>query len=202
MSEGVFETSSTAKPQFLNWTRRLIIFISIVYLLQVLSQTLISRNWAVFLLGLHPPAVTSGEWWRLLTAAFLHGSLLHLGFNMLALWLLGVQIERFLGSKRFLILYFASALGGSFASFYFSPPATFSIGASGAVFGLMGAFVVIGKKKRVDVSQVLVLLAINIALGFTVSGIDWRAHLGGLITGVIVTKILLTPFGRKNKSNY
>lgn len=184
------------------WTKRLVFFIGGVYVLQLLSQTLIARNWAVFTLGLHPPAVTSGEWWRLVTATFLHGSLLHLGFNLLALWLLGTQIEKFLGSKNFLILYFASAIGGSLASYYFSPPATFSIGASGAVFGLMGAFVVIGKKMQADVSQVLVFLAINIVLGFTISGIDWRAHLGGLITGIVVTKLLLTPFGRKNKSNY
>ena len=66
----------------------------------------------------------------------------------------------------------------------------------------MGAFVVIGKKVNADVSQILVLLFINLVLGFTLSGIDWRAHLGGLITGVIVTRLLLTPFGRKNKSNH
>jgi len=184
------------------WTKRLVIFISGIYLLQLLSQTLIARNWAVFMFGLHPPAVANGDWWRLITATFLHGSLIHLGFNMLALWILGTQIERFIGSKKFLVLYFSSALGGSLFSFYFSPPTTFSIGASGAVFGLMGAFVVIGKKVNADVSQILVLLFINLVLGFTLSGIDWRAHLGGLITGVIVTRLLLTPFGRKNKSNH
>lgn len=184
------------------WTKRLVIFISGIYLLQLLSQTLVARNWAVLMFGLHPPAVANGDWWRLITATFLHGSLIHLGFNMLALWVLGTQIERFIGSSKFLVLYFASALGGSLFSFYFSPPTTFSIGASGAVFGLMGAFVVIGKKVNADVSQIMVLLFINLALGFTLSGIDWRAHLGGLITGVIVTRLLLTPFGRKNKSNH
>lgn len=188
--------------QAATWTKRLVIFISGVYVLQLLSQTLIARNWAVFMFGLHPPAVANGDWWRLITATFMHGSLIHLGFNMLALWILGTQIESFIGSKKFLILYFSSAIGGSLFSFYFSPPATFSIGASGAVFGLMGAFVVIGKKVNADVSQIMVLLFINLVLGFTVSGIDWRAHLGGLITGIIVTKLLLTPFGRKNKSNH
>ncbi|MGA1592862.1 MAG: rhomboid family intramembrane serine protease [Candidatus Nanopelagicales bacterium] len=195
-------TNRYLNRQASTWTKRLVIFISGIYLLQLLSQTLVARNWAVFMFGMHPPAVANGDWWRLITATFLHGSLIHLGFNMLALWILGTQIERFIGSSKFLVLYFASALGGSLFSFYFSPPTTFSIGASGAVFGLMGAFVVIGKKVNADVSQILVLLFINLVLGFTLSGIDWRAHLGGLITGVIVTRLLLTPFGRKDKSNH
>ena len=195
-------TNRYLNRQASTWTKRLVIFISGIYLLQLLSQTLVARNWAVFMFGMHPPAVANGDWWRLITATFLHGSLIHLGFNMLALWILGTQIERFIGSSKFLVLYFASALGGSLFSFYFSPPTTFSIGASGAVFGLMGAFVVIGKKVHADVSQIMVLLFINLVLGFTLSGIDWRAHLGGLITGVIVTRLLLTPFGRKDKSNH
>ena len=185
MTEEVFKTSA-------RWTKRLIIIIGAIYLLQVLSKSLIGPNWAVFMFGLHPPAVANGDWWRLITATFLHGSLLHLGFNMLALWILGTQVEIYLGSKKFLLLYFVSAIGGSLASFYFSPPATFSIGASGAIFGLMGAFIVIGKKLRADVSQIMILLLINVVLGFTVSGIDWRAHLGGLVAGAIFTKVLLS----------
>ena len=185
MAEEVFKTSA-------KWTKRLIIIIGAIYLLQVLSKSLIGSNWAVIMFGLHPPAVANGDWWRLITATFLHGSLLHLGFNMLALWILGTQVENYLGSKKFLLLYFVSAIGGSLASFYFSPPATFSIGASGAIFGLMGAFIVIGKKLRADVSQIMVLLLINVVLGFTVSGIDWRAHLGGLVAGVVFTKVLLS----------
>jgi rhomboid protease GluP len=185
MAEEVFKTSA-------KWTKRLIIFVSAIYILQVLSKSLFGSNWAVFMFGLHPPAVANGDWWRLITATFLHGSLLHLGFNMLALWILGTQIESYLGSKNFLLLYFVSAIGGSLASFYFSPPATFSIGASGAIFGLMGAFIVIGKKLRADVSQIMILLLINVVLGFTVSGIDWRAHLGGLVAGAVFTKVLLS----------
>jgi len=185
MTEEVFKTSA-------RWTKRLIIIISAIYLLQLLSKSLIGPSWAVFMFGLHPPAVANGDWWRLITATFLHGSLLHLGFNMLALWILGTQVEIYLDSKKFLLLYFVSAIGGSLASFYFSPPATFSIGASGAIFGLMGAFIVIGKKLRADVSQIMILLLINVVLGFTVSGIDWRAHLGGLVAGAVFTKVLLS----------
>lgn len=188
--------------QATTWTKRLVIFISSIYILQLVTRFLIAPNWIVFMFGLHPPAVSNGELWRLITATLLHGSLLHLGFNMLALWILGTQIEQYLNAKKFIYLYFASALGGSLFSFFFSPPATFSIGASGAVFGLMGAMVVIGKKINADVSQIMILLGINLVIGFTLSGIDWRAHLGGLITGFVVTRFLLTPFGRKNKSNY
>lgn len=185
MTEEVFKTSA-------KWTKRLIIIIGAIYLLQVLSKSLIGPNWAVFMFGLHSPAVANGDWWRLITATFLHGSLLHLGFNLLALWILGTQVEIYLGSKNSLLLYLVSAMGGSLASFYFSPPATFSIGASGAIFGLMGAFIVIGKKLRADVSQITILLLINVVLGFTVSGIDWRAHLGGLVAGAVFTKVLLS----------
>jgi rhomboid protease GluP len=192
MSEEVFETSARSNNlPSAKWTKRLVVLISSIYLLQFISKSVMGSNWAVFMLGLHPPAVASGDWWRLITATFLHGSLLHLGFNMLALWILGTQIEIFMGSKKFLLLYVGSALGGSLASFYFSPAATFSIGASGAIFGLMGAFVVIGRKLKTDVSQIIVLLVINLILGFTVSGIDWRAHLGGLLAGIVLTKVLI-----------
>jgi membrane associated rhomboid family serine protease len=193
MSEAVFETSAPRNnPPAASWTKRLVFIILFVYLIQMLSRYLIAENWAVLSWGLHPPAVTGGQWWRLISATFLHGSLIHLGFNLLALWLLGSQIEKFLGAKFFLLLYFTSALGGSLASTYFSPAATFSIGASGAIFGLMGAFIIIGKKIKADVSQIVVLLVINLVLGFTVSGIDWRAHLGGLLAGVLFTKFLVS----------
>ncbi|MGA1450215.1 MAG: rhomboid family intramembrane serine protease, partial [Candidatus Nanopelagicales bacterium] len=109
-------TNRYLNRQASTWTKRLVIFISGIYLLQLLSQTLVARNWAVFMFGMHPPAVANGDWWRLITATFLHGSLIHLGFNMLALWILGTQIERFIGSSKFLVLYFASALGGSLFS--------------------------------------------------------------------------------------
>lgn len=104
MTEEVFKTSA-------KWTKRLIIIIGAIYLLQVLSKSLIGPNWAVFMFGLHSPAVANGDWWRLITATFLHGSLLHLGFNLLALWILGTQVEIYLGSKNSLLLYLVSAMG-------------------------------------------------------------------------------------------
>jgi membrane associated rhomboid family serine protease len=131
-----------------------------------------------------------GEQWRLFTAMFLHVNLLHLLFNMYVLYLLGPQLERLFGHTRFLVLFLVSGLGGSVASYWFSEPNTVSAGASGAIFGLMAALVVAGHAIKADITQVLVLIGINLAIGFLVGGIDWRAHLGGLVTGAAVAAVL------------
>ncbi len=132
-----------------------------------------------------------GEWYRLISSAFLHGSFLHIAFNMYVLFALGPTLERILGHSRFIVLYVASALGGAVASYYFSDIRTVSVGASGAIFGLMGALVVAGRRLRYDVTQVLILLGINVVIGFIAPGIDWRAHLGGLVVGAAVAAILV-----------
>lgn len=136
--------------------------------------------------GMIPLAIASGEWWRLLSAAFLHGSFLHIAFNMYALYWLGPQLENLLGHRRFLGLYLLAALGGNVASYYFSDIQTVSVGASGAIFGLLTATIVIGRELRADVSQLTLLLAINVGLGFFSSAIDWRAHLGGAAVGAAI----------------
>lgn len=125
--------------------------------------------------------VLDGEWYRVLTAAFVHEQFWHIGLNMYALWLLGGMLEPVLGRWRFTALYLLSALGGSAASLLATN--VISYGASGAVFGLMGALFIVMRRFGRDVSSVLVILAINVVFGFVVSGIDWRAHLGGLVTG-------------------
>jgi membrane associated rhomboid family serine protease len=135
-------------------------------------------------LGGMPVGVADGEWYRMLTAAFLHQQIWHLGLNMFALWILGSALEPVLGRWRFIALYLLSALGGSAASLATSD--VISFGASGAVFGLMGALFVVLRRIGRDVSAVLVILAINVVLGFVVPGIDWRAHLGGLVTGAVL----------------
>jgi membrane associated rhomboid family serine protease len=135
-----------------------------------------------------------GEWWRLLTSAFLHGSLLHIGFNMFVLFALGPTLERVLGHGRYLALYLLAALGGSVASYVFSDIRTVSVGASGAIFGLMGALLVAGRRLKSDMRQVAILLVINVVIGFLAPGIDWRAHLGGLVVGAAVAAVLVwTP---------
>jgi membrane associated rhomboid family serine protease len=142
--------------------------------------------------GMLPIAIADGnEYYRLITSMFLHGSLLHIGFNMLVLWSLGPSIENLLGHLRYGTLYLLAGLGGSVASFWFTGVLTPSIGASGAIYGLFGAWVVIGRRLNLDLTQVLGLIAINIVIGFIVPNVDWRAHLGGLVTGAIVAAIFV-----------
>lgn len=137
--------------------------------------------------GMWPAAVAvNDEWYRLLTSVFLHGSWLHLAFNMYVLYVLGPPLERLLGHVRFLALFLIAGLGGAVASFTFSTINTISVGASGAIFGLMGALVVAGRHLRADITQVLVLIGINVVIGFLAPGVDWRAHLGGLLVGAAV----------------
>jgi membrane associated rhomboid family serine protease len=171
------------------------------------TYTLIGINLAVFAaqllvgidvvakeLGMWPIGVAiGGEWWRLATAAFLHGSLLHIAFNMYVLFVLGPTLERILGHGRFIILYALAAFGGAVASYVLSDVRTVSVGASGAIFGLMGALVIAGQRLKYDIRQVLILLAINVVIGFIAPNVDWRAHLGGLVTGAIVAAIMVLP---------
>ena len=141
--------------------------------------------------GMFPAAIAvNGEYYRLFTAMFLHGSLLHIGFNMYVLYMFGPQLESVLGHLRFGLLYLLAGLGGSIASFWFSDPNVVSVGASGAIFGLMGAYIVIMHRLGNDTRQVIGLIGINLVLGFVISGVDWRAHIGGLVTGALVAAIM------------
>ncbi len=142
----------------------------------------------------------TNEWYRLVTSMFLHGSILHIMFNMYVLVVLGPTLERILGHGRFLLLFLVSGLGGSIASYWLSAPTTFSVGASGAIFGLMGALLVAGRRLKFDVTMVLVLIAINLAIGFIFSGIDWRAHLGGLVTGAALAAVMVLPDGKSRRA--
>lgn len=142
--------------------------------------------------------VADGEVYRLLTGAFLHGGLLHIAFNMYALWLFGPQLEAAFGRSRFLGLYLMAALGGTATSYAFGSLNTPSLGASGAVFGLFGAYLVLSRRLRRDASGLWVLLGINFVLGFVVANIDWRAHVGGLIAGAAASAIVVyAPANRR-----
>ena len=158
-------------------------------------QYLIGINEVANEFGMWPFGIALfGEWYRLLTAAFLHGGILHIAFNMYVLFALGPTLERVLGHVRFLTLYLVAALGGSVASYVFSDPRTVSVGASGAIFGLMGALIVAGRRLRWDITQVVVLLAVNVVIGFLSPGTDWRAHFGGLVVGALVAAVFVwTP---------
>lgn len=130
--------------------------------------------------------VAAGEHYRLLTAAFLHAGTFHLLTNMFALVSLGPVLEQALGRVRFLTLYVVSALGGSTLSYLVSDPGTFGVGASGAIFGLFGAYYVVVHRVGGDTGSIVMLLAINLVITFALPIIDWRAHVGGLLTGSAV----------------
>ena len=150
--------------------------------------------------GMQPLAIAlDGEWFRLVSSMFLHAGWLHIAFNMYVLYILGSPLERVLGHGRFLTLYMLSGIGGSVASYWFSAVNTLSVGASGAIFGLMAAWIVIGRRLDRDVTQIIFLLGINVALGFVIGGIDWRAHLGGAVTGAVVGLILTTGRGQEGR---
>lgn len=140
------------------------------------------------------------EPWRLLTAVFVHGGFLHLALNMLALWMLGQSLEPMLGRIRFLSLYLISGLGGSVAVALLAP-GTATVGASGAIFGLMAALLIIGRHIGANVTGILVILGINFVVGFVFSqNIAWQAHLGGAIVGALVAFILTRTRRREQRT--
>jgi membrane associated rhomboid family serine protease len=133
-----------------------------------------------------PAAVHHGEWYRLLTAPFLHANIEHILFNMVTLAIVGSPVEAELGKARFTVLYLLSALGGSVASYLLSPANVLGVGASGAIFGLMGAYFVLARRRGWEVANIGALIVVNLVIGFASSTIDWRAHVGGMITGAVV----------------
>lgn len=140
------------------------------------------------------------EPWRLLTTALVHGGFIHLALNMLALWMLGQSLEPILGRGRYLAMYAISALGGSVAVALIAAPGTGTVGASGAVFGLMAALFVIGRHIGANVTGILVVLGINFVFGVVVGGISWEAHLGGAITGALVAFLFTRTRRREQRT--
>jgi membrane associated rhomboid family serine protease len=129
-----------------------------------------------------------GDWYRLVTAMFLHASLLHLAFNMLALYWLGTVVEQALGSIRFLLVYFASGLAGSAGALVFTDPFTPTVGASGAIFGIMGALLVLEYRATGSLGgQAMGLIVLNLVLTFAIPNISIGGHLGGLAGGILAT---------------
>jgi membrane associated rhomboid family serine protease len=122
------------------------------------------------------------QYYRLFTAMFLHANFLHIASNMIALLIVGPAVEVMLGKTRFVVLYLLAGLGGSVCSYLLSPASEFGIGASGAIFGLMGAYVVLARRQRKPMGPVVGLIVINLLIGLT-GNIDWRAHIGGLVVG-------------------
>jgi membrane associated rhomboid family serine protease len=139
--------------------------------------------------------VANGDWWRLITAAFLHANVLHIGLNMLAVGWLGAPVERFVGHVRYLALYLVSGLAGS-AGALIATPTSPTVGASGAIFGILGALLIIEYQQTGNVTgQAFTLIVINLAFSFTVNGISVGGHIGGLIGGILAM-LALSRFGR------
>ena len=130
--------------------------------------------------------VNDGAYWQLVTSMFTHVQPLHLGFNMLALYFLGPTLEGVLGRARFLAAYFVSGLAGSAAVMVLSAPNGQTLGASGAIFGMMGVLVVVALKVRGQVQSVAMWIGLNLIFTFTIPNISWQGHLGGLAGGLIV----------------
>lgn len=141
--------------------------------------------------GLSAAPVAAGEWWRAITAGFLHSGLIHLGLNMAVLYMLGPPVERALGRLRFTVLYFTALITSSLGALLISPGG-FTVGASGAIFGLMGAIVVGQRAAGIDPwrSGILTWIVINLVFTLVVPGISIGGHLGGLAGGLIAGALL------------
>jgi membrane associated rhomboid family serine protease len=143
------------------------------------------------------PGVAGGEWWRLITSMFLHFGLVHLAMNMLALWFTGPDLEYALGRGRFVALYLLSGLGGS-AAVMLSGTDSITAGASGAVFGLFAALVIVLRRIGRSAAGVLPVLLVNLVVTFAVPGISIAGHLGGLVAGAVVAWALTTSAARRS----
>jgi membrane associated rhomboid family serine protease len=144
---------------------------------------------------LYGPAVANGDWWRLITSAFLHANLIHIGFNMYFLWFVGSAVESAIGRGRFLTIYLVSGLAGSAGALVFTPTSP-TVGASGALFGVLGAAVVLERQRNYVLGgSALALVVINLVLSFSLSNISVGGHIGGLIGGILCT-LVLSKFGR------
>lgn len=135
--------------------------------------------------------VSGGAWWQVLTSAFTHQQVWHLAMNMIALYMLGPAVENIVGRVRFLAIYLLSAVAGSTAVMWLSEPYGQTVGASGAIYGLMGALLVIALRHKGDTRQLWTLIGINVVLTLTgLNYISWQGHLGGFVGGLVATAVL------------
>ena len=168
----------------------------LLYLVELAHTSLASDWWMLGYAQNYPggPAqgVAAGQWYRLITSAFLPGTgslgILDIAFNMWALYIVGPGLEQVLGRVRFLAVYLLSAVGGSVLFYYLVPPNQPALGASGAIFGLFGAWFVVSRRLHLDSRGIIMLIGINLALSLVYrSTIAWQDHVGGLITGAVIT---------------
>ncbi len=148
--------------------------------------------------ALYGPLVADGEWWRIITAGFLHAGLLHIAFNMYFLYFLGTLLEPAIGKLRFGVIYFVSMIGGSLGALVLSPDAV-TVGASGAVFGSMGAAILALRARGIDPMQsgLGITLLLNLAITFLIPGISIGGHLGGLVAGGLIGYLMFEIADRR-----
>jgi membrane associated rhomboid family serine protease len=183
------------------------------------TKILIAINGAIYLLGaaqgaglnnpggslyaklwLDAPQLHNGGWWRLVTTMFLHASVLHIAFNMFALWFIGRPVEQYLGTARYIGLYLVSGLAGSAGALVQSPGVT--VGASGAIFGILGAMLIIEWQVTGRLAgNAMTLIVINLAFSFAIPGISWGGHVGGLIGGILVM-LAYAHWGDRGRAQY
>ena len=168
----------------------------LVWVLQILPGSTVTA----FLV--YSPLWLPDEPWRAITSGFAHDAqnFLHLALNMYSLYIFGQALEPLLGRGRFLAMYLISVVGGSAAVTWLSDPTSYTLGASGAIFGLMGAYFVIARRLGAQGNQLLGLIGINLAFGFLMPGISWQAHVGGLATGCLVALSLLATRNLNQKT--
>jgi membrane associated rhomboid family serine protease len=142
--------------------------------------------------GVRGPDIADGDWWRVITGGFLHAGFLHLLFNMYVLWIAGSILEPGIGTPRFLGIYFVSLIAGSLGALIVDPN-TITVGASGAIFGLMGAVIVVARGRGIEqlASQFGIFIGINLLLTFAIPGISIGGHIGGLIGGVVAAGLVI-----------
>jgi membrane associated rhomboid family serine protease len=170
-----------------------------------ITKALIAINVAIYLIGatqgaglnspggslysklwLDAPDVYNGGWWRLFTAAFLHVNIIHIGFNMVALYLIGTPVEQYLGRARYIGLYVVGALAGSAGALLQTPGIT--VGASGAIFAILGAMLILEWQITGRLAgNAMTWIVINLVISFAIPNVSWGGHLGGLVGGILVT---------------
>jgi membrane associated rhomboid family serine protease len=146
------------------------------------------------------PVLVDSEPWRLLTSAFTHLQIFHIFANLFMLWQVGPPLEQMLGRLRFLILYLLSALGGGVAVWLLAAPVSATLGASGAVLGLVGALLVISRARGMDVTWILAYVAITAVISFLFPNVSWQGHLGGFVTGAAVAWLFLQDTKRRRNN--
>ncbi|WNI34130.1 rhomboid family intramembrane serine protease [Streptomyces sp. ITFR-6] len=198
--------SVAADPRLIT---KILLGINIAVFVAVLANSalvddLVLLGRANFYYGGPPEGIAEGQWYRLVTSMFLHQEVWHIAFNMLGLWWLGGPLEAALGRARFLALYMLSGLAGSALTYWLAAPNQPSLGASGAIFGLLGATAVLMRRLNYDMRPVFALLAINLIITFNPwGGIAWQAHVGGLVAGTLIAiGMVHAPRERRNPVQY